>query len=105
MGWTWSLYFTQSCNLDIMNKVLELQTSKLMRDRGPPAVFTPGQASRSHYIYVDNLGVVSEDCEHVVRSVAALCARFGKVGLPVHETGVHAGGGQTFGIVLDGRRY
>lgn len=60
MGFSWSLYFAQVANENLMMKVPSLVGSVPITDRGPPVVFEEVEdAAVRHYVYVDNLGVVS----------------------------------------------
>ena len=84
MGWTWSLYFAEAANVYRMSLLPELAASRLLCDRGPPAVLD-GRHRCFHYVYVDNLGVLSEG-ETTTSAALEGCVRsFNKVGLSIHE--------------------
>eukprot|EP00973_Karenia_brevis_P047155 6544260-Karenia_brevis.AAC.1 len=57
MGFTWSLYFAQRINEFQIKKFGELDESGYISDKGRPLVFSRSMGP-SHYVYVDNLGVV-----------------------------------------------
>ena len=60
MGFSWSLYFAQRANEHLMTQIPSLSESTLVSDRGPPVVFGPGSTEKvRHYVYVDNLGIIS----------------------------------------------
>ena len=67
IGFSRSLYFAQSANRARLNRKPSLRRSVEMTDRGPPLVLSgrSRDAQTGHYLYVDNIGVVSNHVSHV----------------------------------------
>eukprot|EP00959_Pyramimonas_sp_CCMP1952_P387360 8117848-Pyramimonas_sp.AAC.1 len=81
-----------------MKSVPGLTTSTLLQDRGAPGIFRfserfdPSTGTSAvegsgicHYIYVDNLGVISCDPVSTSSTLSDASDRFEKVGLRTHE--------------------
>ena len=105
MGFSWSLYFCQRINERVMSSVPRLLTSKAITDRGEPVVFelsTP-QAMR-HYVYVDNLGIMSGERLKVEEGLKELTDRFTGLGLILHPAEIQSHKVKTLGVELDGHR-
>ncbi len=93
MGFSWSLYFCQAIREAKLLRVPSLHNTQRLTDRGPPAVVaaadsTPG--ARSHYLYVDNMGVLGARRMAVEDSLAETAAAFDDDGLATHEAEVTA---------------
>ena len=67
MGCSWSLYIAQSANRTRLNPQPSVRHSVEMTDRGPPLVVNKqGQnAQINHYLYVDNIGINSDQFSQV----------------------------------------
>ncbi|CAE6957111.1 CACNA1H, partial [Symbiodinium sp. CCMP2456] len=108
MGFTWSLYFCQVINEAVAGTVPRLVSSECIRDRGAAVSFDfrdLGQKDANsevrHYVYVDNLGVVSPH-EAVVRgALEELDLEFTSRGLLLHPGEVNSEV-TALGIELDG---
>ena len=80
MGFTWSLFFAQRVSERLMTMVPSLACSRLVNDRSGAIVFdqsksTDDEASLRHYVYVDNLGLLSTNhvtAEKGIREVEAV---------------------------------
>ena len=85
MGFSWSLFFAQSASEHLMNQVPSLLRSTLVSDRGPPVVFGPESAEKvRHYVYVDNLGIISPHQAIVESGLRELGPCFDGRGLVLH---------------------
>ena len=106
MGCSWSLYFAQNVSERLMGEVEALQGGSLVQDRGPPlSIHVPepgpddgegGKCSRPlpqgdprHYVYVDNLGVLSTDRSLVQQALVEITAQFEGCDLRLHPGEVH----------------
>ena len=79
MGFSWSLYFA------LMKKVPRLLGSEVVSDRGMPMVFGPEGGDRvRHYVYVDNLGIISPHQAIVGEALEQLAPCFDERGLVLH---------------------
>ncbi|CAK0810365.1 unnamed protein product, partial [Prorocentrum cordatum] len=103
MGWTWSLYFAQVANLGLVERVPALTSSCVATDRGPPIVLTP--TSSWHYVYVDNVGLLSLDASYVKGALADTIAAFDAAGLIMHDISVDSDIAEALGVTLDGRKH
>ena len=63
MGWAWSLYFAQAINAHQLGVSLAHLQPLVMSDHAPPLVFRPAldKTTVGSYVYVDNLGIISND--------------------------------------------
>ena len=108
MGFSWSLYFCQRINELQCTKSTSLHSSQLITDKGPPVVFKSSkvlaQECRSirHYVYVDNLGVISPHEALVKSAIQEMEDHFGQTGLLLHPGEVHEGETKALGTLLDG---
>ena len=97
MGCSWSLFFAQAVSEHLMSDVPLLAQSALLRDRGPPLVIRScGQDNACgkktelpagdprHYVYVDNLGVLSTSQELVKGALDEIKSKFEARGLVLH---------------------
>ena len=107
MGFTWSLYYCQAINENLAGSVPRLLHSECIRDRGEAVVFDlrgsmhDDSKGEVHYVYVDNLGVVSPH-EAAVRdaleefdnefSARGLLLHPGEVGSEVTALGIQLSG-------------
>ena len=104
MGWTWSLHFAQLANATRMALLPCLDRSLALTDRGAPLVLrADGREETAHYVYVDNLGVISGNRDRVEAALHEAHESFDSVGLLLHETEVFEGAGKTLGVVIDGK--
>ena len=108
MGFSWSLYFCQMINEHQCSLTRSLKDSSIISDKGRPVVFTSQQVKDKpetgtrHYVYVDNLGVLSPH-EGIVRSaLEEMDGHFGNVGLLLHPGEVSVGRTKALGTILDG---
>ena len=103
MGFSWSLFFAQRISERLMSQVPSLQHSKLAVDRGEPICFSAQvQDEAYHYVYVDNLGVLSRSHDVVARGLVELTEIFNRKGLLLHAGEVGHENIQTLGVSLDG---
>ena len=110
MGFSWSLFFSQKINEHQCQLTRSLKDSSLISDKGPPVVFCSAASmqdqsqSTRHYVYVDNLGVLSPH-EGVVRgALQDLDEHFGGRGLLLHPQKVGQHETKALGTLLDGAR-
>ena len=125
MGCSWSLYFAQTLSEKLMGQVGALSESTLLRDRGLPLVIkslSPGdalsdrqpdghrQGNRSlpegdprHYVYVDNLGVLSTDRTLVETAIHEITETFECEGLKLHPGEIKSHNVEALGCRLSGR--
>ena len=105
MGFSWSLYFCQRINEGIMSRVPRLLQSQVISDRGPPVVIDPSDPEAlGHYVYVDNLGVLSGSCNLVEDGIGELTDLFSSQGLVLHPAEIQSGRVKTLGVELDGEK-
>ena len=106
MGFSWSLYLVQKANELRTSTIPSLQCSELITDRGKPVVFpVPDDkaVTRKHYVYVDNLGILSPDRAIVKDSLGELDEVFSKDNLLLHPGEIHEDRAQALGCELDCR--
>ena len=104
MGFSWSLFFAQRINEVQMEHVPSLASSKLINDRSGPAVFSHDSSSHlKHFVYVDNLGVMSNDRDAVVKGLEELSEQFTGQSLLLHPGEVQHERIKALGVELDGR--
>ena len=72
MGFAWSLFFAQVANATRLNRQPSLRHSLLLSDRGKALVLGP-EGKSGHYMYVDNLGLLSKVSDHVPGATWELC--------------------------------
>lgn len=103
MGFSWSLYFAQAANENLMTQIPSLAGSVPMSDRGEPVVFT-GEDRRAvrHYVYVDNLGIVSPHAGIVKSALEELGPGFDERGLILHPGELRHEDIQALGVFIKG---
>ena len=105
MGFTWSLYFAQRANEAGSLSARELLSGTPLADRGPPLVIEAGRSDwEQHYVYVDNLGLLTGSAARADSAVDDWARGFGDKGLPLHKSEVVSGKVTTLGTELDGER-
>lgn len=104
MGFTWSLYFAQRINEVMMSNVGSLSGSPLIHDRGGPAVFSRSESEVKHFVYVDNLGVLSSNRKAVEVGLAELLENFTQKNLLLHPGEIQHDRIKALGVELDGKR-
>ncbi|CAE7279311.1 unnamed protein product [Symbiodinium natans] len=111
MGFTWALYFAQRASEVLMTKVPSLQKSTLVHDRSSAIVFGEGQSVKNeageprpvhHYVYVDNLGVLSVNHDTVETALREVEDVFGSHKLILHPGLVSSGTTKALGCALRG---
>ncbi|CAE7731551.1 unnamed protein product [Symbiodinium sp. CCMP2592] len=103
MGFSWSLYFCQRINENQLREVFGPDRTRLISDRGPPAVFTRGSpAAMRQYVYVDNLGVISSDRQQVENALDQVTEHFTAKELLLHPGEVHRTRIKSLGVELNG---
>ena len=109
MGFSWSLYFCQQINEHQCALTRSLGDSTLITDKGLPVVFKSSavrdnaRATTRHYVYVDNLGIVSPHRGVVQSALQELDSHFGGKGLLLHPGEVHSEETKALGTILDGK--
>ena len=110
MGFSWSLYFSQAINEHQCKLVPSLRESPIITDKGEAVVFASCDSRRDpdgstrHYVYVDNLGILSPH-EGVVRNaLQELDEHFSRQGLLLHPGEVSQGETKALGTILDGNQ-
>ncbi len=125
MGFSWSLHFAQEINQGLMKLAPSLSFSHLAADRERPMVFgargqscevsereyapedglghipTKGDLVR-HYVYVDNLGILSPDRELVSQALAEVERIFEAGQLLLHAGEIHSRSVKALGVELRG---
>ena len=105
MGFSWSLFFCQRINERLMESIPRLLHSEAVKDRGPPFVITADHQDKpGHYVYVDNLGVLSKDLPFVEEAANELTHLFTSQGLILHPAEIKTGQVKTLGVELDGQK-
>ena len=109
MGFSWSLFFSQKINEYQCSLTSSLSSSHLISDKGEPVVFrseacrVDPSSSMRHYVYVDNLGVLSPHEAVVSKSLQELDEHFTERGLLLHPGEVKTGNVKALGTILDGK--
>ena len=110
MGFSWSLYFSQAINEHQCKLVPSRKESPIISDEGEAVVFSSADSRRDpngstrHYVYVDNLGILSSH-EGVVRNaLQELDEHFSRQGLLLHPGEVSQGETKALGTILDGNQ-
>ena len=108
MGCSWSLYFAQSANENLIATIPRLAHSRLVNDRSDPVVIQAnleenqaGVSGDYHYVYVDNLGLMSTDRRYVSESLKEVENTFNARGLLLHPGEVMFGQAEALGCRLD----
>ena len=121
MGCSWSLYFAQAVSEHLMSQVPLLRDSEILRDRGPPLIVQPTRGTdiandghteearvhteaARHYVYVDNLGVLSTSKEIVSDALSQIKGIFEARGLSLHPGEVQSDTIDALGCRLSGTR-
>ena len=108
MGFSWSLYFCQQINEHQCTLTRSLGDSTLITDKGKPVVFKSSkclkeaESTTRHYVYVDNLGVLSPHKAVVATALQELDEHFRGRGLLLHPGEVHSSETRALGTILDG---
>ncbi len=109
MGFSWSLYFAQEINQGLMRMAPTLSDSHLAADRQRPMTFgtrrgTPHRHEDlvRHYVYVDNLGILSPDRELVAQALAEVERIFEAKQLLLHAGEIHSQSVKALGVELRG---
>ena len=103
MGFSWSLFFVQNASEHLMTQVPSLLSSTLVSDRGPPVVFVPESAEKvRHYVYVDNLGIISPHQAIVESGLSELGPCFDGRGLVLHPGEIQHQDIKAFGCSMRG---
>ena len=100
MGFSWAPFRAQQANLHQFSQSLQPAQSHLLTDKGGVWVLQPGQQSKAHYVYIDNLGCLCENHSYVREAIASATSHFGRVGLDLHEVDVSPDGGQHWACIL-----
>ena len=104
MGFSWSLYFAQRISEELMDQVPGLSQSVRMHDRGGPAVFDSSDPQAvKHFVYVDNLGVMSSDRQVVSRELDELTKQFTGKDLLLPPGEIQHEHIKALGVQLDGK--
>ena len=103
MGFSWSLWIAQRINEHRMSLCPCLENSELIADNLPPAVFTAEKDSldTSHFVCVDNLGVLSKDVGEVKCAMTEAGESFNSVDLKLHDFDITEDSKVTLGTQLD----
>ena len=112
MGCSWSLFFAQKANENLLQRSRSLESSRPVTDRSDPIVIrvadSDGRPSTScdrHYVYVDNLGIISSDESRVQSGLTEATQLFEGQGLLLHAGEIESEEINTLGCRLDGRRH
>ena len=104
MGFTWSLFFAQRVSERLMSLVPSLSSSKLANDKSGSIVFDrreKGEDARTHhYVYVDNLGILSVDHRTVDEGIREVESVFSDHHLVLHPGEVSTGSTRALGCDL-----
>ena len=105
MGFSWSLYFAQKISERQMSLVPTLKDSTLVNDRSGPAVFSAeAPSSLKHFVYVDNLGVMSGNAECVAQGLSGLTEQFTDQKLLLHPGEIQHSKIAALGIEMNGQK-
>ncbi|CAK8990488.1 unnamed protein product, partial [Durusdinium trenchii] len=104
MGFSWSLFFAQRISEALMDQVPGLSHSTRIHDRGGPAVFDALQSHEiKHFVYVDNLGVMSSDRQAVSQELGELTDKFTDKKLLLHPGEIQHEHIKALGVQMDGK--
>ena len=101
-GFSWSLHFAQSANRARLNRQPYLRHGVEMADRGPPLALCKKKRSKctdkSHYLCVDNIGIVSDQFSQVHAVLDECKLDFERDRLLLHEISVRFDSGRALGL-------
>ncbi|CAE7655449.1 unnamed protein product [Symbiodinium sp. KB8] len=101
MGFTWSLFFAQRVSERLVSLAPSLSTSQLVNDRMGTVVLEPDEEAKvHHYVYVDNLGVISTDEKTTDTSLREIENIFTSHSLLLHPGEVSCGSTRALGCDL-----
>jgi len=106
MGFSWSLFFCQRTAERLVSSAPRLSAETQLVDRGRPLLIrvSDGEGAVRHYVYVDNLGVISVDSTAVKEGVQGVIGIFAENSLEVHGTAFSTDGVDALGVIMHGRR-
>ena len=102
MGFAWSLYLAQRAAETLVHSTPLCPPVALVHDRSRPVVLTLGCPPR-HFVYVDNIGVVSAEKEQATEAMDGVCRVMEGQKLMMHERGLLEEEGEVLGVLLDPR--
>ena len=105
MGFSWSLYFAQCSSEEAMRSCPSLAESSLVTDRNGNFTFDVAQPDKvKHTVYVDNLGVVSQNGSVIPGILEEMDKEFEVRQLLLHPSSVHTDEAKHLGTKMDLRR-
>ena len=108
MGFSWSLYYAQKVNQHLMSRIPTLACSRLFSDRSEPVVIKSGHSEAQpshHFVYVDNLGILSTDACALNHSLSQVTKVFYDHRLDLHPGEVKHEAVDTLGCRVDGVKH
>ena len=105
MGFSWSLYFAQRSSEEAMRSCPSLAESSLVTDRNGNFTFDltlPEEVK--HTVYVDSLGVISQNGPVIPGILDEMDEEFSARQLLLHPSSVHTEEGKHLGTKMDLRR-
>ena len=103
MGFSWSLFLAQKINEYRVSQSEKLKGTTAVCDRGGPMLLGPGRPP-SHYVYVDNLGVMGVVEADVANALEGACNSLKSSGLDTHEEILCKEKMDSLGVELDAAR-
>eukprot|EP00959_Pyramimonas_sp_CCMP1952_P217500 4548633-Pyramimonas_sp.AAC.1 len=103
MGFSWSLAVAQSVNECHAAQGPGLELAPPMADRRGPAVLREGAAA-AHYVYMDDLGVISAGRDAGAAGFAGARESFERAGLALHDRLEEPNAMESLGVELDAER-
>jgi len=85
MGCTWSLWMAQRTDEHVVSQGCGDKVGGIVHDRSAPLVLSRRDTRPSHYVYVDNLGVIGIAKKSVVDVLDSACGALDRSGLTTHE--------------------
>ena len=102
MGFTWSLFFAQRISEHQISKAPGMDCSTLFNDGTGPLVIDPSKPlAVSHWVYVDNLGLICLGEDLLKQRLSGVVDHFNGIGLTMHETESGLAEMPTLGCKLD----
>ena len=102
MGFTWSLFFAQKISEHQISLAPGMNESQLFNDGTGPLVIDPSKPlAISHWVCVDNLGLICLSEEVLKQRLFGVVSHFNSVGLTMHETQAGSASMVALGCRLD----
>ena len=101
MGCSWSLWMAQHVTSRRVAHLPCLAHRAAIADSGDACVIKASDRRPSHFVYVDNVGILGFWRQSVALALEAAVGTLEDVGLATHETQIHSGAAELLGVELN----